>query len=137
MLEPFDVIEGEEVPGQPNLFVIGAYDTRITFYSQQVRSLELIHALKPVEGRPHVAVFGGGSAGITATAALAIDPRTLPNLRHTKVLDAAVAGQPVPKANWNLLLEQMLRLAMKSAGSVEEIRQLCPVNMVKGRKEDE
>ncbi len=31
----------------------------------------------------------------------------------------------------------MLRRAMKRAGSFEELHRICPVNMVKGRKEDE
>lgn len=66
-----------------------------------------------------------------------IDLRALPNLTHTKVLDASVEGVPVAKANWNLLLDEMLRRAMKRVGTFDKLRQLCPVNMVKGRKEDE
>jgi len=66
-----------------------------------------------------------------------IDPRALPNLTHTKVLDASLQGVPVAKANWNLLLDEMLRRAMKRLGTFDKLRQLCPVNMVKGRKEDE
>jgi hypothetical protein len=66
-----------------------------------------------------------------------IDPRTLPNLTHTKVLDASIGGRPVTKAKWNSLLEEMLRLAMKRVGSFEKLRQLCPANIAKGRKEDE
>jgi len=66
-----------------------------------------------------------------------IDPRMLPNLKHTKVLDASIEGKPVAKPNWNMLLDEMLRRAMKRVGNFEKLRQLCPVNMVKGRKEDE
>jgi len=66
-----------------------------------------------------------------------IDPRVLPNLTHTKVLDASVDGRPVAKANWNLLLDEILRLAMKRGGSFERLQKLCPVNMVRGRKGDE
>lgn len=66
-----------------------------------------------------------------------IDPRALPSLTHTKVLDAAVDGEPVSKPNWNLLLDEMLRRAKARVGSFEKLRQVCPVNMVKGRKEDE
>jgi hypothetical protein len=66
-----------------------------------------------------------------------IDPRALPNLTHTKVLDASIDGKAIAKPNWNLLLEEMVRRAMKRAGSLEKVRQLCPVNMMKGRKEDE
>ena len=66
-----------------------------------------------------------------------IDPRQLPRLTHTKVLDAAIAGNAITRPNWNLLLDEMLRLAMKRAGTFEKLQKLCPVNMVKGRKEDE
>ncbi len=66
-----------------------------------------------------------------------IDPRQLPNLTHTKVLDAAIAGAAVARPNWNLLLEEMLRLALKRVGAFEKLRRLCPVNMASGRKEDE
>ncbi|MGE0713854.1 MAG: hypothetical protein AB7P02_00295 [Alphaproteobacteria bacterium] len=66
-----------------------------------------------------------------------IDPRLLPSLTHAKVLDASIDGAPIPKANWNLLLDEALRRAMRHFGSFEDLRKLCPVNMVKGRKEDE
>jgi hypothetical protein len=66
-----------------------------------------------------------------------IDPRVMPNLTHTKVLDALIDGEAITKANWNSLLDEMLRRAMKRVTSFEELRQLCPVNIVKGRKEDE
>lgn len=36
---------GSQVNGFPKAYVIGSYDTRITFYSQQVRALALAHAL--------------------------------------------------------------------------------------------
>jgi hypothetical protein len=66
-----------------------------------------------------------------------IDPRALPRLTHTKVLDAVIDGKSVPKPNWNLLLDEMLRRGKASVGTYEKLRQICPVNMVKGRKEDE
>ena len=66
-----------------------------------------------------------------------IDPRQLPSLTHTKLLDASIAGNTVARPNWNLLLEKMLRLAMKRVGTFEKLCQLCPVNMVSGRKQDE
>lgn len=75
MLKPFDVIEGASVPGHPRLYVVGCYDSRITFYSQQVRALELVHALH-VQGHVspnlRVAIVGAGAAGITLAAALAL-----------------------------------------------------------------
>lgn len=66
-----------------------------------------------------------------------IDPRALPSLTHTKILSATIEGETIAKANWNSLLDEMLRRAMKRVGSFEKLRQLCPVNMTKGRKEDE
>jgi hypothetical protein len=75
VLQPYDVIEGAQAPDQPNLFVIGAYDSRITFYSQQVRALELVHALQHqgrLRGGMRIAVVGGGAAGTTAAAAVGI-----------------------------------------------------------------
>ena len=75
MLQPTDILQGAVAPAHPNLFVIGAYDSRITFYSQQVRALELVYALHE-QGRlaPNMrcAVVGGGAAGVTAAAALAL-----------------------------------------------------------------
>lgn len=66
-----------------------------------------------------------------------IDPRQLPKLTHTKVLDAALSGRQVERPNWNLLLDEALRLGMKHVGSFDKLQRLCPVNMVKGRKEDD
>ena len=66
-----------------------------------------------------------------------IDPRTLPNLKHAKVLDASLEGERIIKPNWNLLLNEMLVRAMKRLSDFDKLRSLCPVNMVRGRKEDE
>lgn len=66
-----------------------------------------------------------------------IDPRQLPKLTHSKVLDAALAGRQIERPNWNLLLDEALRLGMKHVRSFDRLQQLCPVNMVKGRKEDD
>ena len=60
-----------EVPGEPGVFVLGSLERRVTLYSQQVRALNLIHALFE-QGRlrqgERVAVVGGGGAGIMAAA---------------------------------------------------------------------
>ncbi len=90
-----------------------------------------LDALEEVAGEP---APGGRRA---AEAERRIDLRMLPRLTHTKVLDASIGGQAVAKPNWNLLLDDMLRRAMKRVGTFEKLQQLCPVNMVKGRKEDE
>ncbi|WP_022976824.1 ABC-three component system protein [Nevskia ramosa] len=55
--------------------MIGAFDSRITFYSQQVRALSIVHALKAtgvLNDGVHVAVVGAGAAGVTAAAAAAL-----------------------------------------------------------------
>ena len=66
-----------------------------------------------------------------------IDAWNLPNLKHTKVLDASLDGNRVVKPNWNRILERILIRAMKQFSDFDELRRLCPVNMVRGRKEDE
>lgn len=74
-LQPFDIIEGARSPANPKVFVIGAFDSRITFYSQQVRALGLVHALKDqgiLRDGMRIGVVGGGAAGLTAAAAVAL-----------------------------------------------------------------
>ena len=66
-----------------------------------------------------------------------IDPRQLPGLKHTKVLDASIAGGQIAKPNWNLLLREILTLAMTELSDLEQVRRICPVNMVQARKEDD
>ena len=70
-----DILDGAVVRDRPNLFVIGSFDRRITFYSQQVRALSLVHALKELgylHANPRIAIVGGGAAGVTAAAAAAL-----------------------------------------------------------------
>lgn len=73
-----DILEGAAVRDRPNLFVIGCLDRRITFYSQQMRALSRVHALKhlgyPI-ANPRNAAIGGGAAGVTAAAAAALVSR--------------------------------------------------------------
>ena len=62
-------------PADPGLHFIGTFDRRITFYSQQVRALRLVHALsRPGNLRPAdtIAVVGAGAAGVTAAIAMAL-----------------------------------------------------------------
>ena len=80
MLTSFDVIAGAAPAGQPGFYVIGSYDSRITFYSQQVRALELVHALHSqgyLRDDEQIAIVGGGAAGITLAAALALTTQSL------------------------------------------------------------
>lgn len=88
-LLPQDVIDGAAVRERPNLFVIGCYDRRITFYSQQIRALSLVHALKDLgylNANPRIAVIGGGAAGVTAAAAAAL-------VSHSNVTLFEAAGE--------------------------------------------
>lgn len=74
-LLPLDVIAGAAVRDRANLFVLGCYDRRITFYAQQVRALSLVHALADqgyLKSNPRIAVIGAGAAGMTAAAAAAL-----------------------------------------------------------------
>lgn len=61
----------------------------------------------------------------------------LPDLKHARLLNAVVARRPVVGANWNNVLRHLLQLAVDEGHSVGEIRRLCAVNLVAGRKEDE
>jgi hypothetical protein len=66
-----------------------------------------------------------------------IDPRYPPDLTHTKILAASLAGQRIDNPNWNLLLRSVLIRAMKQWESFDKLRQICPANMVRGCKNDE
>ena len=70
-----DIINGASVPDYDGLFVIGSCDRRITFYSQQVRALNLACALQAsgrLDEKRRLAVIGAGAAGLSVSAALAI-----------------------------------------------------------------
>ena len=66
-----------------------------------------------------------------------IDARDLPRLTHTKLIDATIDEDRLAKPNWNSLLDEVLRQAMKRVSSFDELHRICPVNMIEGRKEDE
>ncbi|MEQ8286552.1 ABC-three component system protein [Thalassospira sp.] len=73
---PFeDWLQSAGIPEDEGLYFVGTFDRRITFYSQQVRALQLIHALK-MTGRlsesHDVAIVGAGAAGVTAAVATAL-----------------------------------------------------------------
>lgn len=110
-LEPFDIIAGARSPAHSKVFVIGAFDSRITFYSQQVRALSLVHALRDqgiLYDGLRVAVIGGGAAGITAAAAAALaadvtvdlyeradDVLPLQSATRSRRLDTHIYGWPL------------------------------------------
>jgi hypothetical protein len=79
VLTPADVLAGAQIGAHPGVYVLGCFDTRITFYSQQVRALELAHALQNehlLREGARVAVIGGGVGGVTLAAALALQGGT-------------------------------------------------------------
>lgn len=65
-----------------------------------------------------------------------LDASALPDLTHTTILDASIAGKPIAELKWNLLRDKMLWHATKRAGSFENLQHLFPDKLVKGRKED-
>ncbi len=63
------------VPGYAGTYVLGCFATRVTFFSQQVRALNLVDAICKsglVLADQEVAVVGAGAAGLTAAAAFAL-----------------------------------------------------------------
>lgn len=76
-----DVITQSRAPSGGNVFFLGCFEQRVTFYAQQVRALNLAHALlseKIVrEKKGQVAIIGGGLAGLTLAAGLALAAPTL------------------------------------------------------------
>jgi hypothetical protein len=69
-----EIVNRMEVPGWDQLYVLGSFETRVTFYNQQVRALNLVHAMRKLPLRPNakIAVIGAGAGGLTAAAAAAI-----------------------------------------------------------------
>jgi hypothetical protein len=62
-------------PTDTGLHFVGTFDQRITFYSQQVRALRLVHALScsgTLKPYNNISVVGAGAAGVTAAVALAL-----------------------------------------------------------------
>ena len=66
-----------------------------------------------------------------------IDPRRLPDLTHTKILDASLNGERIDKPNWNRLVDKILILAMREFQNFEKLQKSCPVNMYLGYKQSE
>lgn len=74
-MKDYEILESAEVNEWPLIYVLGSFDSRITFFSQQVRAFNLAHALA-LSGRlpttPRIAVMGAGAAGLSVAAGLAI-----------------------------------------------------------------
>jgi hypothetical protein len=63
-----DWINAATAPGGNGVYFLGAFDRRITFYSQQVRGLRLAHALDAqglIGTTDKIAVMGAGAAGLS------------------------------------------------------------------------
>ncbi len=74
-LSPADQLDVARLPGTGGAYFIGPFMPRVTFYSQQVRALELAHAmhsLDVIDPDDLVAVVGAGAAGTTTALALAL-----------------------------------------------------------------
>jgi len=112
-----------------------------TFERLQVHAKPLVDTVDSVINRGLDALEALGSpptpAAIEPNTARKIDPRALPSLTHTKVLDAVIEGDSLAKTNWNAALDEMLRRTSKHIDSFELLRKTCPANMVQGRKEDD
>lgn len=85
------IIDSLHVAEAPRLFVLGSLHQRVTLYSQQVRALNLIWALRStslLDSSSRVAIIGGGAAGLTAASAAACSGCKQVDIyeRHTEIL---------------------------------------------------
>lgn len=60
-----------------------------------------------------------------------------PDLTHTKVLSATLAGVAISNATWNGILFELIRRAKRRIANTEEAKRLLVINFVRGKKEDE
>lgn len=90
-------------------------------------------ALDALENREQQVATGNGPS----VAIRPVDPRNLPSLKHTKVLAASVNGEDLVNPNWNLVMETLVIRAINEFREFDELRRRCPINMVRGCKEDE
>lgn len=68
------ILQHMGVPGERGLYVLGSFEGRVTIYSQQIRALNLIHALVStgaLNSESRVAIVGGGIGGMTAAVGAA------------------------------------------------------------------
>jgi tetratricopeptide (TPR) repeat protein len=75
LISPQQLLQHMEVPEERGVYILGCRERRITVYSQQVRALNLVHALCVegwVQAGSRVAVVGAGAAGLTAAAGAAL-----------------------------------------------------------------
>ena len=112
-----------------------------TFERLQRHAEPLVDSADKVVNRALDALEQTGSRVVadsgTSNSERRIDPNDLPNLTHTKVLDASLDGDILAKPNWNQILENILIRTMKRLADFGSLRKHCPVNMVQGLKENE
>ena len=66
------------------------------------------------------------------------DPFSLRRLKHTKVLRAEVGGRVVAKANWTVVRQAVVAIALGQAGyTLRSLLEVCPMNAVERVKNDE
>lgn len=68
-MTPAQVVADARVPGTQSVFFLGCFEKRVTFFSQQVRALNLVDAILGQQRAPQtarVAIVGEGAA---------VDPR--------------------------------------------------------------
>ena len=107
----------------------------------------LQHHAKPFVDTPETVILRGLDAldqreepipnGQPTETEVRLDPSALPDVKHTRVMDASIDGEAIKKPNWNQLLDELLRRSSKRVGTFEDIVRLFPVNLAKGRKEDD
>jgi hypothetical protein len=71
------------------------------------------------------------------TSVRTFDTKSVPSLRHTKLLSAKVSNELI-RPTWNgLLFDLVRRIPKERLQKVEEARRLIIVNFIQGKKEDE
>ncbi len=65
-----------------------------------------------------------------------IDPQNLPDMTRTAIMKASMEGQSFADLRWNPLFQETLVRIGKRLGSIEKIRQICPVKVVQGCRTD-
>jgi tetratricopeptide (TPR) repeat protein len=118
-----DILKHMEVPTRRGVFLLGCFERRVTLYSQQVRALNLVHALfehKRLRPGSRLVVVGAGAGGLTVAAGAALcgcevtvleqGPSLLPLLAnnrtrwlHPHIYDWPTPGAESPSAGLPLL----------------------------------
>ena len=111
------------------------YIEKTTFQRLQQHAKPLVDTTDMVINRALDALElqGNGSADVVKHR---LDPQDLPNLTHTTIIDASLSGQSLVKPNWTMLFDNLLISVMRQVDNFFELRKLCSVNMVQGRKKD-